>query len=209
MKIALFGGTGKTGGLILKQALSAGHQITALVRDPTKLEPPHQRLRVVIGAANQPGAIADTVRGTAVVISAIGGGDGTLTTFGRNVIAAMERASQKRIVSLIGASVLVPGDRSSPGITMLRLITRLFGVSALLEDATDHVNELKASDLDYTLVRPPRLTDGAATGHIRHDFTLNLDPRSSISRADLAAFMLKVAVKGLYLRAAPMVAGLH
>jgi uncharacterized protein YbjT (DUF2867 family) len=76
----------------------------------------------------------------------------------------------------------------------------------MLKDGEVHARELAASQLDYTLVRPPRLTEGAASGRIQHDLTLKLGPTSSISRADLAAFMLEVAVERKYVRAAPMVA---
>jgi putative NAD(P)-binding protein len=64
----------------------------------------------------------------------------------------------------------------------------------------------EGSSLAYTLVRPPRLTDGAATGRVQHGLDLRLGPLSSISRADLAAFMLTTALDGLYVRAAPLVA---
>jgi hypothetical protein len=87
------------------------------------------------------------------------------------------------------------------------LITRVFG-GTMLQDGEVHARELAASPFDYTLVRPPRLTERAASGRIQHDLTLKLGPTSSISRADLAAFLLEVAVQGKYVRAPPMVASL-
>jgi putative NADH-flavin reductase len=207
MKIALFGATGRTGGLIMERALSAGHEVTVLVRDPSKVRP-HEGLRVIEGDARRASAVADTVQGADVVISALGSGGDTVTQFGRNAMAAMQRMGVTRIVSLVGASVVVRGDRSSISMKMLRLITRVFG-GTMLTDGEVHAKELAASPLGYTLVRPPRLTDGAATGRIQHGLTLNLGPTSSISRADLAAFLLEVAVEGRYVRAAPMVAGLR
>jgi len=88
---------------------------------------------------------------------------------------------------------------------MLRAITRLFARSSF-KDADKHARQLEASELAYTLVRPPRLTDGPTTGSIHHGLGLQLGPTSSISRADLAAFMLSAAVEGLYIREPPMVA---
>jgi NAD(P)H-binding len=131
-----------------------------------------------------------------------------VTLFGRNAIAAMQRMGVTRIVSLVGASVVVPGDPPSMSMRMLRLITRVFG-GTMLTDGEVHAKELAATDLEYTLVRPPRLTDGVFSGRIQHDLTLKLGAASSISRADLAAFLLEVAVEGRYVRAAPMVAGLR
>jgi hypothetical protein len=81
---------------------------------------------------------------------------------------------------------------------MLRLITPTFA-GDMLKDGEVHAKELAASDLDF---RPPRLTDGPVSGRIQHG------PTSSISRADLAAFLLDVALSSKYIRAAPMVAGL-
>jgi hypothetical protein len=83
---------------------------------------------------------------------------------------------------------------------MMRLLA-----DGVLKDGTRHARALGQSGLDYTLVRPPRLTDATASGRIRHGLQLPLSPASSISRADLAAFMLWVAEEGLYIRAAPMV----
>jgi putative NADH-flavin reductase len=208
MKIALFGATGRTGRVVMERALSAGHEVTVLVRDPRKLTQPQKGLRVIEGDARRGSDVANAVQGTDVVISALGSGDDTVTLFGRNAIAAMERVGVKRIVSLVGASVVVPGDPSSMSMRMLRLITRLFG-GTMLKDGEVHARELAASHLDYTLVRPPRLTEGTASGRIQHDLTLPLGPTSSISRVDLAAFLLEVAVERRYVRAAPMVAGLR
>ena len=208
MKIALFGATGRTGGLIMERALSAGHQVTVLVRDPSKLKQPQSELLIIEGDARQASAVADAVQGTDVVISALGSGNDTVTLFGRNAMAAMELTGVRRIVSLVGASVVVPGDLPSMSMSMLRLITRIFG-GKMLKDGETHARELATSNLDYTLVRPPRLTDGPESGRIQHDLTLKLGPTSSISRADLAAFLLEIAVEGRYIRAAPMVAGLR
>lgn len=205
MRLALFGGTGRTGGLIMERALLAGHQVTALVRDPSKQKYVQSGLRMIQGDARQPYAVADTVQGADAVISALGSGGDTLSLFGRNAIAAMERFEIRRIVSLVGASIVLPGDLPSVSMSMLRLVTRTFG-GKMLKDGEIHARELALSNLDYTLVRPPRLTDRAASGRIQHDRTLKLGPTSSISRADLAGFLLEVALEGRYIRAAPMVA---
>jgi len=204
MKLAIFGATGRTGSSLLDQALAAGHLVTALARDPMKL-PVRERLRVIRGAAASPDAIAEAVQGADAVISAMAGGGNTLVTFGEHVIAAMTRGRVSRIVSLIGASVVEPGDPSSMGMAALRAITRLIA-SDVVKDGARHARQLEATDFAYTLVRPPRLTDGAATGRVNHGSALPLSPRSSIARADLAAFMLRVVVEQLYARAAPMVA---
>ncbi|HEX3430429.1 MAG TPA: NAD(P)H-binding protein [Rhizomicrobium sp.] len=205
MKLAIFGATGKTGRLILQRALAAGHEVTVCVRDPARLGVQQERFRVVVGGVGDVKAVRDVVRGADAVISAVGGGGETLTAFARTVVAAMREANVSRIVSLIGASIPVQGDRTAPGRTLLHLMMRLVAKS-VLKDGTRHARALERTSLAYTLVRPPRLTDAAASGRIRHRLQLPLSPASSISRADLAAFMLQVAEEGLYMREAPMVA---
>jgi putative NADH-flavin reductase len=206
MKLALFGASGRTGGLIMDLALSAGHRVKALVRDPSKLRQTQTGLCIIRGDARQAIEVAEVVQDVDAVISALGGGGDTLTQFGRNAMAAMEHAGVKRIVSLVGASIVVPGDVSSLGLTTLSLITRTFG-GDMLKDGEVHATELRGSNLDYTLVRPPRLTNRPGSGRIQHALRLNLGPTSSIPRENLAAFMLEVALTGKYIRAAPMVAG--
>jgi putative NADH-flavin reductase len=208
MNFALFGATGRTGGLILKLALSGGHQVSVLVRDAYKVMQPQNGLRIVQGNAREARDVEATLRGVDAVISALGGGGDTLTLFGRNAITVMERTAVRRIVSLVGASIAVPGDPQTIKMSMLRLITHTIAGDTL-KDGKCHATILAASALDYTLVRPPRLIDRPASGRIEHNLSLNLGPASSISRADLAAFMLDVAVTSKYIRAAPMVAGLR
>ncbi len=205
MKLAIFGATGKTGRLVVARALAQGHQVTALARQRSKVQLQHAQLEVVEGAGDQPLAIAQVVRGADAVISAMGAGHGTLATFGPHLLAAMRAAGVTRVVSLIGASVPVAGDPPSISHRALRAITRLFAAD-VLADGELHARALMATELHYTLVRPPRLTDGPATGRIDAAAQLPVGPTSSITRADLAAFMLRVAVEGQYLREAPMVA---
>jgi putative NADH-flavin reductase len=203
MKLALFGATGKTGRLIVERALADGHHVTALARHQVPLR--HQRLTVVTGAADQPAAIAHVVLGADAVISAMGAGQHTLATFGPHLLTAMRSAGVTRVVSLIGASVPMPGDPRTLSHRLLRAITQLFAAD-VLADGEAHARVLEASEVQFTLVRPPRLTDGAPTGHVVAAEHLPLGPTSFIARADLAEFMLRVAVEGQYLRAAPMVA---
>lgn len=204
MKLAVFGGTGQTGSLIVEQAIAAGHQVSMLARDPSKIAARH-RLRVVRGDAASAGAINDVVQGADAVLSAMGGGNGTLTTLGGHLVPAMTAAGPRRVVSLVGASLVEPGDPSTLSLRLLRTITHWLAAD-LLVDGERHARQLEASDLDYTLVRPPRLTNAPGSGRVEHARALPLGPLSSIPRADLASFMLRAAVDGLYLRQAPMVA---
>ena len=207
MKIAIFGATGKTGVLIVKAALREGHEVNAYVRDRAKLGIQHEKLHLIQGNLSDPQTIEKAILGTDAVISALSSGKGTLTVFGGLAIPIMRRLAIKRIVSLVGAGVSEEGDPSSFGRSIMLGLMNLIAKD-VLSDATKHADQLRGSDLDWTLVRPPRLVDGAATGKIEHSEHLKLGPSRSITRADLANFMLKAATSSQYTQASPMVANL-
>jgi putative NADH-flavin reductase len=209
MKLALFGATGQTGGLVLDRALDLGWQVSALARNPAKLRDklPDRaaQLRVITGGHDATHAIRDTLHGADVVISAMGYGADTLAVFGGIVTRAMQDAGPARIISLIGASVRQPGDPAWVSLALLRGVTGLFAPQAK-HDGQVHAAILRASGVNFTLVRPPRLTNAPASGRLRHGQALALGPQSSLARADLAAFMVDCASEGWYPCASPMVA---
>src|SRR5688572_18093218 len=108
MKIVVFGASGQTGRLLVEQALAAGHEVTALVRDPSKLAVRHERLRVLQGDVQDAGAVAGAVAGQDAVLSALGpaGPAFTSMTLGaRHILAAIEQHGVRRLVTLTGAGV--------------------------------------------------------------------------------------------------------
>jgi putative NADH-flavin reductase len=207
MKLALFGATGKTGRHVVEQALAAGHEVTAFVRDPSRLDLEHPRLRVVQGDATDAARVRDAVRGQDAVISALGQTKTSprdlLTVAARHLTAAMEAEGVRRLVTLVGAGVPHERDTGSLGRTLMRGLMKLVA-RHVLEDAERHAGIVRASGLEWTLVRPPRLTDGPRQGDYRTGY-LQLGGTNTISRADLATFMLDLAADGGYLREAPMV----
>lgn len=206
MKIAIFGATGKTGGFVLEQALCRGWEVSALARFPEKLARYAGRVRVIAASNDDAAAIRETINGSDAVISAMGSGNDTLTRFGPLIVAALDAEQVSRFVSLIGASIYQPGDPGTLNLTMLRATTRLFAGSTVT-DGHRYTQIVSSSDLDYTLVRPPRLTMASASGRIMAGSALKLGPMSSISRADLGAFMADAVANRLFIRDAPMVAG--
>ena len=113
----------------------------------------------------------------------------------------MRERGPRRFVGVSGAGVDVPGDEKATRDRVISgLIMRLGGEA--VKDKPAEYAVWSGSDLDWTLVLPPRLNDEPGTGAVEHD------PRRStkstkLSRADLAAFLLDVAEQGLYVRAAP------
>ena len=211
MHLAVFGATGRTGREVVTQALAADHTVTAFVRDRGKLavqqDLSNERLRVVVGDVRDYEAVARAVEGADAVISCLAPvpKEGMVQTEGtRNIARAMTSHGVERIVSETGAGVDVPGDpERSLGGKLMRGVMKLVA-GKILADGEGHAEVLRRSDLDYAVVRPPRLTNDPHTGRYRHGI-LNLGPGEKIARADVADFMLAEAVGGDYHRAAPHV----
>lgn len=208
MKVTIFGATGRTGRHLVRQALDAGYDVVAFARTPSKLETiQHERLTVVQGDVVDVEAVKRAVSGTDVVLSALGPTKGA--SFGvmrlglDNILTAMGVQNVRRLVVVVGAGVGDPQDHP-------RLFDRV--VSGLLKlIAKDFYVEMKgvastvrASDLDWTLVRVPMLTDNPATGNIRVDY-LGGDVGSRLSREDLAQFMLAQVANAAYVQKSPVV----
>jgi putative NADH-flavin reductase len=207
MNLTVFGASGRTGQLLLEQALPH-HTVTAFVRDPAKLGVQHPNLRVVQGDLGDPARVAEAIAGTGAVVSVAGqtktSRPDLLAVAARHIVSGMKEHGVTRLVTLLGAGVSDPGDL--PPSLGRRFMLGLMGLVAkgMVEDASQHAETLRASSLGWTIVRPPRLIDGPATGKLRHGY-LRLGPMHSISRADLAAFILDLATSHRYVREAPMV----
>jgi uncharacterized protein YbjT (DUF2867 family) len=193
MKLLVFGSTGGTGRELVKQALAQGHQVTAYARNPAKLDDmAHPGLQVARGDALDPAAVEKAIPGHDAVLCAIGTGAGrsNLREEGtRNIVRAMEKAGVPRLICQSSMGV---GDSS----VNLGFLTKYVIDPVFLRHAfADHERQeavVKASALDWTIVRPPHLKDGPHTGTYRHGFpTTDTGIQGKISRADVADFMLK------------------
>lgn len=208
MRIALLGATGRTGRLIGEELLARDHDLTVLARDPARVGGLAARVQVVVGDSTDAESLARLVTGAEVVVSALGPTDKSSTVHRDTTTAllpVMQAHDVLRYIGISGAGVDVPGDRKSARDRAITFAMQRFG-GAMVRDKTEELDVLRASDLRWTLVRPPRLTDGPATGHVQHD--AHRSPRrTSLSRADLAQFVADVVEQDLYERQAPLVAG--
>ena len=194
MKLTIFGATGATGTTLTTQALAAGHDITAVVRDASRLTiPDHQRLRVVTADVMDPASISPAIEDADAVISAVGPrGAGPTTVIRdsvRSIIQAMEKTGTRRFVEVSGSIVADEGESLYMRFLVKPLARRTF-LGQVCADMRAGEDEIRHSDLDWTIVRPPALTNKAPTGSYRTAIDRNLPHGFSISRADLAACML-------------------
>lgn len=204
MHLALFGGTGRVGSLLLDQTIGYGHTINALVRDTARLRAKGAQVTVIEGTLDDGESVAATLANTDAALVCLAAGNDTLRLFDAAAIPVMQRLGPKRIVSMVGASVRRPGDPDTAALRIMNVMMRLVP-GRLLEDADGHARRLAASGLDWTLVRSANHYDAPGPGavHAEAHFAMGLGAR--ISRSNLAAFMLSVAVDGRFIGEAPMV----
>jgi putative NADH-flavin reductase len=197
-KLAVFGATGGTGRNVVAHALAAGHEVAALVRDRARASAGLQR--VVVGDVLDPEAVARTVEGVDAVVVALGmparDRSGLRARGTQTVVRAMTAAGVRRLVvlSVLGA------HESREG---LDWFTRWLVFPLWLQQAIlDHERQeevVRDSGLDWTLVRPPHLTAGRATGAWSAGFDMTAAPPAmSVDRADVAQFMLWCATTDAY-----------
>jgi putative NADH-flavin reductase len=203
LKLLVFGATGPTGRHLVSQALEQGHEVTAFARQPEAIAP-RERLRVLQGdTTRDAAAVAAAIRGKDAIVSALGVGNtffpnGLMQRSLGNIVPAMEREGVKRLVLMSAFGVGASKD-NAPLIPRIMYCTLLSGIFADKQAAED---ELRASALDWTIVYPVLLTSGPATGRYRAGERLELHGVPTISRADVAHFMLGEISRPQYLRKA-------
>jgi putative NADH-flavin reductase len=208
MRIIVFGASGATGRHLVGQALADGHEVTAFVRNASRLDTRTGQLTVVVGDVAEATVVRSAIEGQDGVLSALGaatplGRDRTLVDGVRHIVRAMEQSGVRRLVYLSFLGV-------REGRRQLSLVGRYLVAPTLLRNVVaDHeVKEriIRQSTLDWVIVRPPRLTNGARRGNYRSGLDIratSVIPR--ISRADLAEFMLRQLSDDAYVRNAPAV----
>ena len=210
MKIALLGSTGFLGKVVLEKALDEGYQIRNLVRNPDKLGEFKDRVEFVQGSIAEVGKLEEVVGGTEVVLSTIGpsqrnpGKPEFYEQAMQNLVAVLENQNIKRLIHTGGAAHLGGENENwTLGRRFLRWFLLLAAKPVLVAKQLEW-EVLKTSDLDWTLVRPPQITEGGSTGNVLAD-EKNL-ARTKVNVEDLASFMLEQISSPEWIRKAPLVA---
>ena len=194
MQLTIFGASGATGTCLVRKALDAGHEVTAVVRDPARLTVPAQpRLHVITADVMDPASIGPAVADADAVITAIaprGTGSSTLRQDStRSIIQAMDKTGARRLQFISGSIVTDEGE--SPYLRyLIKPVARHTFLRHVTADFLATEQEIHASDLDWTIFRPPSLTNKPARGSYRVAVDRNLPRCFTITRADLAACML-------------------
>jgi len=195
MNITVFGATGGTGRHVVAQALDAGHQVTAVVRDPARLAvPPREGLTVFTARLDDRATVLRAVTDADAVVDALGDHGNRPTTFradtARVVTAAMRDAGVRRLVVISASGAHTTGD-SLPIRLLVKPVLGWF-LRHHFADMRAMEDVVRASGLDWTIVLPPQLTDRPATGRIRRRVDANVRGSYRMTRADLATAVLQV-----------------
>jgi putative NADH-flavin reductase len=199
MRLLVFGATGGTGQQLVAQALAQGHLVTAFVRRAEAVTTKHDSLIVVQGDIIDATAVNPAVAGQDVVLSALGtrGGPSALVVGTHNILEAMRTHGVRR-------SLWVSSFGAGDSLQQMGWLSQTLIVKGLLRQAIQEKNAqekiIMASDSDWILARPGGLTDGPLTGTYRVAGLGDKVGRPSISRADVADFMLKNLADDRYIR---------
>jgi putative NADH-flavin reductase len=198
MNIAIFGATGATGKLLTHRCLAMDHKVTALVRTPSSFSiADSDRLRVIEGNAFDPAAVRQTVKGADVVLSALGARslkkEDVLERAVPLIVSAMQQTGVRRIIALGSAGALPDSLDKQP--VWRRWVVQNIVYSTFLKwpvaSQISQWNDLSHSDLDWTMVMPPMLTNTPARGHYRIDGEALPRNGGRVSREDVADFMMQ------------------
>lgn len=206
MNILIVGATRGIGRQLLEQALTVGHTVTVLVRNPQKLSTQHERLRIIKGDILDVDSVATAIAGQEAVCCTIGVkvpwfrvtvfSEGT-----RNLLQAMKKTGVKRLICVTGIGA---GDSKGHGGFLYDYLFLSTLLRTIYADKNRQESLIMASDVDWTIVRPGFLTNGPLTEKYRILTNMAGVTAGRISRADVAHFMLKELEANQYLRQTPL-----
>lgn len=202
MKILVIGSTGGTGRCVVENALRAGHEVTAFARTPQKINLQHERLQVAQGDVLEADALLRAMQGQQAVICALGPAAGTapgtiISEGTRNIILAMAQTGVRRLVFESGIMV---GEGSGLSVINWFLLNIFRALNrALYEDKVRAEKLIRESNLDWVMVRPPKLKHMPGRGNYRTGQALNLNLPAGLAHADVADFLVHSAAVDTHL----------
>jgi putative NADH-flavin reductase len=194
MKVVIFGANGKTGILLVEQALAKGYYVVAYIRRAGSIMIENPKLKIVVGNLNETLKMKDAITGADACISALGGRSLTKHSFETingimNIVSIMETAKVHRFIYL---SSLGAGNSRFLFPQPIRFLLTNILLRVTLADHNANEETIIKSNLQWTIVRPGSLTDGKLSGEMKYGSNkIKVKGSPSISRANVASFMLQ------------------
>lgn len=196
-QILVIGANGGIGRQCVEAGLAAGYQVTALLRTPANLTLTHPNLTVVAGDVTQPATFRQHLPDKDAVISAIGSGgignDKPTTLYSQGaatLLAELAKTNTRRVFFISSLAMEIDPN----GSFFIRFLAK-YVMHPLLKHMFADIQRMEAvirpSDADWTIIRPPQLTNGRQTSHYRYAVNEFLPKGTQISRADLALFIMQ------------------
>lgn len=215
--IIVFGASGKTGRLVVEEALAKKHRVKAFVRDRAsaalsdraRLPIARENFSIFAGNVMDLQAVEQAIKESDAVISVLGWAKDSpkdlLATSGKIIIETMEKLGISRLITVIGAAVDAPNDNFSS--MSRRLIVSLIKKiePELFADSQKLADTIYKSNLDWTVVRVPRLVNGDRTETYRYG-QLDLGFGAKVRRSDLAYFLVQQIDSNEFMKQAPTIA---
>ena len=208
MQVLILGATGGTGRWLVTRAIDQGHTVTALVRNPANVQLQHDRLKLIKGDVNNQSVLVEALDGQEAVISTLGKGFkprdlletnkpvNFYSASAANIIKAMEKAGVNRFIGL--TSIATNPEFAKTGLAnqaFYLVLKQAFLDMGRMEEA------VKASSLDWTIVRPSRLSNKPPKWNYKISSGYKLDT-DMVSRTDLSGFLLDLLKDNNYINKA-------
>jgi putative NADH-flavin reductase len=211
MKVAFFGATGFSGQAILAETIKYGHEVTVLVRDPSKVKIKHNNLRIVEGNVLDPQKVASVIQNQEAVIQCLGvggKGDGKPTTFiseaNKIIVDEMEKQKVSRLIAM--SNVGAGNSLSFQPWFFTKFILPYFmkWLKVIIDDKNRMEPTIMNSELEWTIVRCPNIVDKAPKGNV-HATLDGKGLKLSITLGDMAEFIVHQLTDSTYSKQAPSI----
>jgi uncharacterized protein YbjT (DUF2867 family) len=208
MRLTIFGATGKTGGHFVRQALEDGYEVTALVRNASKLAICHDHLTVIEGDAIDPAIVEHAIQGTDAVICILNTSfmraiaeTKPVTRITQNILNSMKYFGVRRLI-ITSSGIPQPNDMPDLRFSLLLGIGK--GIMPPAVEDTIHAAQIvQSSDIDWTVFRMVP-TNSAPTGRVNAGY-INPKIKVFVSRSDAAMFILKELRENNWVRQTPVI----
>lgn len=209
MTVTIFGASGRTGIDLIKECLGNNFNVVAFARSKTKLDNFKDKIKIIEGSVFNFEDVNNAIKNSNCVISVLGHSKDTpynmQTEAIKNIISSMHQNNVSRLITLTGAGVFVEGDKPTIIDNAITVMLKLVSKNRV-EDGINFVEQIKKSNLNWTVLRAPILNNKPATNNIKLTMVGDNSVKFSISRKDIAKTFIKIINQSSTFKTLPFIA---